>query len=85
MIRKVVNFDPWIIKFELEFIGKNFKDYRKDYELKSGAKFAFQLQSDGKLKFIEISSFESIMKLNKDVLNENEFLDLFIPDEIKEH
>ena len=79
-------YHPEIMKFELEYLNKKvYKDgFKKQFETPEGYRYEIAVEK-GETFINCIDDFESIFHFSKEVLNDNEFMDVLWPEDLKEH
>ena len=79
-------YHPEIIKYELEYLNKKvFKDgFSKQFKTPKGLRYEIAVE-DGETYINCIDDFEKIFQFSKDVLKENEFMDMLCPEEFPAH
>jgi len=85
-IRRWWYYDPEIIKFELEYLNKKvYKDgYKREFETSKGNKYQVAIE-DSELFINCIDDFENIFEFKKDVLLDNNLMDVLSPEDFASH
>ena len=85
-IYKWWSYDPQIIKHELEYLNRKVysEGYSKQFQTPKGYKYEIAVD-EGETYINCIDDFEKIFEFSRDVLKENQFMDILSPEDYDSH